>query len=104
MSARPKRDPSRVRGMVTRVLADLGHTGAGPAFRLFDAWEKALGDAAEHAEPVDLRAGVLDVAVDSSVWAQQLQMRSSEILASLVSELGEEAPTELRFRLRGRVR
>ncbi len=104
MSPRPKRDPSRVRGMVQRVLADLGHSGAGPAFRLFDAWERTLGEAAEHAEPVDLRAGVLDVAVDSSVWAQQLQLRSPEILRALATELGEEAPTELRFRLRGRVR
>lgn len=104
MSARPKRDPTQVRGLVQRVLSDLGHTGAGPAFRLFDAWERAIGDAAEHAEPVDLRAGVLDVAVRSSVWAQHLQLRSPEILAVLAEELGEEAPVELRFRLRGRVR
>ncbi|MCP5055233.1 MAG: DUF721 domain-containing protein [bacterium] len=100
MSRRTKRDPKRVGGMVGRVLADLGHTGAAPAFALFDAWDQALGDAAEHCEPVDLRLGVLEVAVDSSVWAQHLQMRRAEILRSLADAMGEGAPTDLRFRVR----
>jgi len=86
--------------MVGQVLADLGHTGAAPAFALFDAWDQALGDAAEHCEPVDLRRGVLDVAVDSSVWAQHLQMRRVEILRALAQAMGEGAPTDLRFRVR----
>jgi predicted nucleic acid-binding Zn ribbon protein len=59
-----------------------------------------LGDAAEHCEPVDLRFGVLEVAVDSSVWAQHLQMRRGEILRSLADAMGEGAPTDLRFRVR----
>ncbi len=86
--------------MIGRVLSELGHTGAAPAFALFDAWEQALGDAAEHCEPVDLRRGVLEVAVDSSVWAQHLQMRRGDILRALEDALGEGAPTDLRFRVR----
>jgi predicted nucleic acid-binding Zn ribbon protein len=42
---------------------------------------------------------VLEVRVDSSVWGQQLQVRSAEIVAALRELLGEAAPTELRFRL-----
>ncbi len=102
--ARPKRDPSRVGGMVGRVLEELGHTGAAPAFRLFDSWERVLGETAAHAEPVDLRAGTLDVAVTSPVWAQHLQMRSDEILAGLREDLGADAPVALRFQVRQRVR
>ena len=85
--------------MLGRVLADLGHHGAAPAFALFDAWEAALGDAADQAEPVDLRGGVLLVSVRSSVWSQELQMRRTEILASLRDALGDDAPSELRFRV-----
>jgi predicted nucleic acid-binding Zn ribbon protein len=85
--------------MVGRVLAELGHEAAGPAFALFDAWASALGEDAAHAEPVDLRGGVLLVSVRSPVWSQQLQMRRTEILASLRAELGEAAPSELRFRV-----
>ena len=100
MSRRPKRDPRRLGGLVGQVLADLGHTGAAPAFALFDAWDEALGDAAEHCEPVDLRLGVLEVAVESSVWAQHLQMRRGEILRALADALGEGAPRDLRFWVR----
>jgi predicted nucleic acid-binding Zn ribbon protein len=42
----------------------------------------------------------LEVAVDSSVWGQQLQLRTGEILAALRELLGDDAPAELRFRLR----
>ena len=104
MTARPKREPSRVGGMVGTVLSELGHSGAGEAFVLFDAWEAALGDLAQHAEPIDLKAGVLEVAVVSPVWAQHLQLRQTQILQALQEEMGPKAPTELRFLVRDRVR
>jgi predicted nucleic acid-binding Zn ribbon protein len=46
-----------------------------------------------------LRGAILDVRVDASVWGQQLQMKSPEILRGLRELLGEDAPTELRFRV-----
>ena len=46
---------------------------------------------------VDLeRAGVR---VDASVWGQQLSLRSPEIVRGLRELIGEEAPSELRFRV-----
>ncbi len=91
-------------GMLGTVLSELGHSGAGQAFALFEAWEAVLGELAEHAEPVDLKGGILDVAVASPVWAQHLQLRQNQILADLAEKMGPKAPTELRFRVRTRVR
>jgi predicted nucleic acid-binding Zn ribbon protein len=46
-----------------------------------------------------MRAGVLEVTVDSSVWCQQLQMRRPELLASLREALGPDAPRDLWLRV-----
>ena len=54
---------------------------------------------ARHSEPAGLSGGVLMVSVPSSPWAQQLQMRKGEILAALISALGDDAPVDLRFRV-----
>ncbi len=104
MSARPKAEPRRVGGMLGRVLRELGHEQAGATFSLFEAWERALGDAAAHAEPVGRRGEVLEVAVASPVWAQHLRLRQTEILRALRGALGDEAPSRLRFQVREQVR
>jgi len=66
-----------------------------------ESWLVAVGsEVARHCRPVGVKAGVLHVEVDSSVWCQQLQLRSPEILASLRGVMEEgKAPTELRFRV-----
>ena len=46
-----------------------------------------------------LRRGVLDVEVDASAWAQQLQLRRPELLAALRARSGEAAPRDLRLRV-----
>jgi predicted nucleic acid-binding Zn ribbon protein len=69
--------------------------------RIAGCWEAAVGsEIAAHCQPSALRGGVLEVSVDSSVWSQHLQMRREEILDALRSELGADAPADLRFRLR----
>jgi predicted nucleic acid-binding Zn ribbon protein len=63
-------------------------------------WAELAGaEAAAHSSPEALRGPVLDVRVDASVWGQQLQLRSPEILRALRELLGDDAPTELRFRV-----
>jgi hypothetical protein len=46
-----------------------------------------------------LRGETLDVRVDASVWGQQLSLRSPEIVRGLRALIGDEAPSELRFRV-----
>lgn len=100
MTRRGKRDPRRVGGVVGQVLRELGHRGDTPAMRVAVAWEEAVGpEVAAHAEPVALRGNVLEVRVDSSVRAQQLQLRQAELLEALARDVGEGAPTALRFRV-----
>lgn len=92
--------PQRIGGVIGKVLGEIGLEGAERAFRVAERWEAAVGaEVAQHARPVQMRQGVLEVEVESSVWAQQLQMRRPELLAALERELGEAAPTGLHLRV-----
>ena len=72
----------------------------GRILQITERWEAALGpDLARHCRPDRLRDDVLDVEVVSSVWCQQLQLQSPQLLAALEAELGELAPKALRFRI-----
>jgi predicted nucleic acid-binding Zn ribbon protein len=87
--------------VVPRVLRELGLTSTAAIVRLAERWESIVGsEIAAHCAPFALRGKRLEATVDSSVWCQQLQLRQSEILEALRRELGEAAPSELRFRLR----
>jgi predicted nucleic acid-binding Zn ribbon protein len=97
---RPKSEPRRVETMLGRVLDDLGLGSARLAMRVQERWPALVGEqAAAHSAPEGLRGKTLEVRVDASVWGQQLQLRSAEIVAALGELLGEDAPTELRFRV-----
>ena len=65
-----------------------------------ECWPEAVGaEAAQHAEPAAVNGDVLEVAADSSVWAQHLQLRHDEILAALRERLGAGAPASLRIHI-----
>jgi predicted nucleic acid-binding Zn ribbon protein len=81
---------------VDRVLGDLGAGAAARAVRLAECWEEAVGpEIACHSRPVAIRGDVLEVSVETSVWCQQLQLRTPEILAALRRVAGEDAPSEV---------
>jgi hypothetical protein len=101
--ARPperRREPARVARALDRVLAELG-LDVEKTRRLDAALRTALGPRlAPHFEPVDLRGRTLELRADSSSWSQELMLARAAVLAHLASELGGDAPTELRVRLR----
>lgn len=102
MSGPPSRRgrPTALADAVGRVLGELGLDSVAKAHRIGQRWAVAVGEAvAAHARPVGLRGEVLEIAVDSPVWSQQLQLRKPEILAALARELGADAPRELRFQV-----
>ena len=81
---------------MNRVLADLGAGATARAVRIADRWQEAVGrEIANHSRPVAIRGDVLEVSVDTSVWCQQLQLRTPEILAGLRRVVGEDAPSEV---------
>ena len=64
-----------------------------------EVWERAAGPAiAAAARPSAERAGVLTVACEAAVWAQELELMAPELIARLNAALGAEAISELRCR------
>ena len=93
---RPKSQPQAIGELVNRILVDLGGGATARAVRIADRWEEAVGaEIARHSQPVAIRGDVLEVSVDTSVWCQQLQLRTPEILAALRRVVGEDAPSEV---------
>lgn len=64
-------------------------------------WRTAMGERlAAAAEPVAERDGTLTVECREAVWVQELDLMQEQLLERLRAELGEIAPSSLRFRLR----
>lgn len=98
MKRRGRREPLPLGGLVAGVLGDLGLDEASAIVRVAQCWDAAVGpEVAAHCRPSALRGTVLEATVDSSVWCQQLQFQSREILAALRRELGDAAPSDLRL-------
>jgi len=65
-------------------------------------WAQAVGEQlAAVATPVSERSGTLTIECADTVWAQELDLMQAQLLERLREELGETAPTALRFRLKG---
>ncbi len=95
-----KSKPEAVGTLISRVLEDLGATDGARVMQIAQRWEEAVGaDIARHCRPTGLRGAVLEASVDSSVWCQQLQLQAPSILEALRATFGEDAPTELWFRV-----
>jgi predicted nucleic acid-binding Zn ribbon protein len=95
-----KSRPESLGSLVARVLEDVGASDSARVMRIAERWEEAVGaEIAAHCRPTALRGSVLEATVDSSVWCQQLQLRGPEIIEALRAVLGEEAPSELWFRV-----
>jgi predicted nucleic acid-binding Zn ribbon protein len=64
------------------------------------AWAGLVGDTlAAVATPVSERAGTLTIECAEAVWAQELDLMQGQLLERLRGELGELAPSDLRFRI-----
>ena len=98
-----RRPPSRfepIGSLVPRVLGELGLSESAGVVRIAKCWVDAVGpEIARHCRPHAMRGEVLEATVDSSVWCQQLKLRTPEILAALRRELGDAAPADLRLRI-----
>ena len=73
---------------------------ASPLGRVQTLWERVVGPAiAACARPSAERDGMLTVICESAVWAQELELMSSELAERLNSALGEEILRGLRCRV-----
>ena len=97
---RRKGTPTMVGGLIGKVLGELGLDSVAQAHQIGARWEEVVGkQVAIHCRPLGIRAGVLELEVDSPVWSQQLQLRKPELIAALERTFGKDAPRELRFQV-----
>jgi predicted nucleic acid-binding Zn ribbon protein len=61
-------------------------------------WPNVAGAFAKVSEPVSERDGIVTVACDSAVWAQELELMGEVVLARLNAALGRPAVLRLRTR------
>lgn len=86
--------------LVSAVLDDLAVDSDSVLRSILRAWPDTVGAAtAQHCQPAVLRDGVLEVETESSLWCQELNLRSVSILAELRRAHGPEAPRQLWFRI-----
>jgi predicted nucleic acid-binding Zn ribbon protein len=68
--------------------------------RVQEVWEATAGDSvARVCRPVAEREGVLTVVCSESVWAQELDLMSEALVASLNEALGEPLLAKIRCRV-----
>ena len=66
--------------------------------RVQGAWKGVAGPLlANAAAPVSERDGVVTVACESGVWAQELELLAPDLLGGLEATLGARSVTKLRF-------
>ncbi len=67
--------------------------------RVQGVWERAAGPAiSASCRPVSERAGVLTVACEAAVWAQELELMAPDLLDRVNGELGSDSIKQLRCR------
>ncbi len=98
---RGRREPRPLGELVSGVLDDLAVESNQVLRAILRQWPDVVGVAtAQHCEPAALRDGVLEIDTDSSLWCQELTLRSRAILSALRRTHGREAPRSLWCRVR----
>lgn len=85
-------------GLLENVIAELGAGQKLAECRARMVWEEAVGSAlAQHARPLRVRRGQLEIAVPSAVWRTQLSFMQQDIIARINQLLGSEVVKGLRL-------
>lgn len=91
-----RRVPAPIGEVMASVLGRLTPRGLLPEAQA--AWRRAAGAGiAARAHPVSERDGVLTIACESAVWAQELALMEPQLLERLEAELGAGSVAGLRF-------
>jgi len=88
--------PKRVSGVLETVVSRLGLRRDLDDYRIFEAWERVVGDQiARNAQPVRLDARRLVIHVKSAVWMQELALLRGDILRRINEWMGRELVQDL---------
>lgn len=83
-------DPQLISDVLKNLIKDREWQSGIAEGNLFANWAELVGtEIAEHSEPITILEGVLTIRTTSTAWATQLNLISSDLLASLqASSLG----------------
>jgi predicted nucleic acid-binding Zn ribbon protein len=91
----PRRASSAIRIARDRVAPKTGLAAVQAA------WADVVGEQlAAVASPASEQGGTLTIECADAVWAQELDLMQSKLLERLREEIGEPAPSALRFRVK----
>jgi hypothetical protein len=92
--------PETTSDLMSGFLSRLGGSGRALEFRVFEAWNQAVGDVFRaRTMPDAFRGGTLFVRVSNSALGHEVTLLRGEILARIVSTLGPGIVTEIRTRV-----
>jgi predicted nucleic acid-binding Zn ribbon protein len=94
--------PESSADLMDQVLARIGGTGRALEFRVFEAYNGAVGEMLRaRTEPERLNGKTLQVKVASSALAHELTMLKHDVLEKIACSIGPDLVTDLRTRVGG---
>jgi predicted nucleic acid-binding Zn ribbon protein len=94
--------PETSADLMSQVLARIGGSGRALEFRVFEAYNGAVGEMLRlRTAPERLNGNTLQVRVASSALAHELTMLKREVLDRMALALGDGVVTDLRTRVGG---
>ncbi|MFT6534868.1 MAG: putative nucleic acid-binding Zn ribbon protein [Alpinimonas sp.] len=94
----PGRDPRGLGSVLDNLTVDLGWSGTLAKSQLLVSWVDVVGaDIAARTNPIAIEDNTLTVACESTAWATQLRLMSSEILTKILQRFPESDVTSVRF-------
>jgi predicted nucleic acid-binding Zn ribbon protein len=77
-------DPELISGVLNDLISDRDWDSGLAEGNLFVNWKKIVGDEiSEHAQPISILDNVLTIQSSSTAWATQLQLISTDLLATI---------------------
>ena len=94
--------PETSASLMDQVLARIGGSGRALEFRVFEAYNDAVGEMLRlRTEPERLNGKTLQVKVASSALAHELTMLKRDVLDRMARTIGQDIVTDLRTRVGG---
>lgn len=94
----PGRDPSALAAVLDILSDDLGWSPFLLESEIMTSWPQIVGaEVAMKTKPMAINDGVLTVSCESTAWATQLRLMSSNILTRLLEEFPESKISQLIF-------
>jgi predicted nucleic acid-binding Zn ribbon protein len=94
----PGRDPRGLGSVLDSLTQDLGWSTTLAKSQLLVSWPSIVGaDIAARTNPVAIEDATLTVACESTAWATQLRLMSTDILTKILQSFPEADVTAIRF-------